>query len=175
MVLAKNRIFFFFYSITFFKQSDHSDHHHATPTRKRSILVNGNQTPHLDNDSINSHQIHLNNGMIARGSSLRQLNTKSLSIFNLQCLGLFTDLNMKTRQYLNQPSVQSANAPNDSALEQSWIFAFCIRCRGEDKGPSWEPPYWQKCCPYPLCPSFRQCARMLCIVLIGKNLREQFN
>lgn len=61
----KSHLFSFHLLIPFFKQSDHSDHHHATPTRKRSILVNGNQTPHLDNDSINSHQIHLNNGMIA--------------------------------------------------------------------------------------------------------------
>lgn len=66
------------------------------------------------------------------------------------------------------------SAQNESPLEQSWIYAFCIRCRGEDNRASWEPPYWQKCCPYPLCPSFRQCARMLCIVLIGENLSSGY-
>lgn len=37
-----------------------------------------------------------------------------------------------------------------------------------DETPQWEPPYWSKVCPYPLCPSYRQFARLLSIILIGK-------
>lgn len=44
---------------------------------------------------------------------------------------------------------------------------FCAKCRGEDNTPSWEPPMWQKFCPFPLCPTFRQFARLWCIIIIG--------
>lgn len=66
------------------------------------------------------------------------------------------------------------NKPTDLAyngttqIEQSWIYAFCMKCRGEDNTPSWEPNFWQKCCPFPLCPSFRQFARLWSIIIIGK-------
>lgn len=48
--------FFGFY----FQQSDHSDHHHTLPHRKRSILVNGGQSAHADGESIHSHQSYGN-------------------------------------------------------------------------------------------------------------------
>lgn len=38
----------------------------------------------------------------------------------------------------------------------------------EDNSPSWEPSFWQKCCPYPLCPSFRQFARLISLIIIGE-------
>jgi hypothetical protein len=44
---------------------------------------------------------------------------------------------------------------------------FCKRCRQEESGPSWEPPLWQRLCPYPFCPTYRQFARILSLVLIG--------
>lgn len=56
---------------------------------------------------------------------------------------------------------------DNSRLEQSWIYSLCMRCRVEYTTPSWEPPGWQKVCPYPLCPSYRQFARILSIILIG--------
>lgn len=63
-----------------------------------------------------------------------------------------------------QPELQ----PNSSTvIEESWIYTFCIKCRGEDSSPSWEPPMWSKICPFPLCPTFRQFARSLCIITIG--------
>lgn len=53
-------------------------------------------------------------------------------------------------------------------IEHSWIYTFCMKCRGQDDDtPSWEPPMWQKFCPYPLCPSFRQFARLWSIIIIG--------
>lgn len=54
-----------------------------------------------------------------------------------------------------------------SNIEESWLYTFCFKCRGEENTPSWEPPHWQKLCPYPLCPSFRQFARILVLILIG--------
>lgn len=57
-------------------------------------------------------------------------------------------------------------------IQDSWIYTFCIKCRGKDTEPAWEPPMWQKVCPFPLCPSFRQFARLWCITIIGKEERE---
>lgn len=37
-----------------------------------------------------------------------------------------------------------------------------------DNTPSWQPKYWSVICPYPLCPSYRQFARLVSIVLIGE-------
>lgn len=65
-----------------------------------------------------------------------------------------------------QPYELSANETS-SPIEDSWIYTFCIKCRGEDTQPAWEPPMWQRFCPFPLCPSFRQFARLWCIIIIG--------
>lgn len=69
----------------------------------------------------------------------------------------------RTSTYMHQHIQSDKNNP-----EQSWIYALCMRCRVEYNTPSWEPPHWQKICPYPLCPSFRQFANILAIILIGK-------
>ncbi|GBP62629.1 hypothetical protein EVAR_46468_1 [Eumeta japonica] len=56
----------------------------------------------------------------------------------------------------------------EKVLEGSWWYACCAKCHQEDSGvPSWEPPNWQKICPYPLCPSYRQFAQNLSVFLIG--------
>lgn len=73
---------------------------------------------------------------------------------------------MHTRNYINQQRQEPYS--NTAQLEQSWIYTFCLRCRADDKTPSWEPPFWQKCCPYPLCPTFRYFSRMIAIIAIGK-------
>lgn len=46
------------------------------------------------------------------------------------------------KQKLAQPEPEI----NKTQLEESWIYTFCIKCRGEDNTPSWEPPMWQKFC-----------------------------
>ncbi|KAK7867327.1 hypothetical protein R5R35_001106 [Gryllus longicercus] len=51
--------------------------------------------------------------------------------------------------------------------EKSWLFLFCAKCRQQPSGEAWEPPGWQRVCPHPFCPSYRQCARLLALVLIG--------
>ncbi|GBP62614.1 hypothetical protein EVAR_46453_1 [Eumeta japonica] len=42
---------------------------------------------------------------------------------------------------------------------------FCLRCHQEDPAPGWQPPYWSTLCPFPLCPTYRQSAQQLCIIL----------
>lgn len=123
------------------KISQNSDHAEMGPTRKKSILVNSiNQTQHTT--------------PAADCESL-----KSHHSHNDRLNG-----DAHTQNYLNQHLKQPKPKEN---LEQSWIYALCMRCRVEYNTPSWEPPYWQKVCPYPLCPSYRQFANILSIILIG--------
>lgn len=82
---------------------------------------------------------------------------------------MFGDLRYK-QSYELQPPLP--NEPSSSPIEDSWIYTFCIKCRGKDNSPSWEPPMWQKFCPFPLCPTFRQFARLWCIIIIGKHNTE---
>lgn len=77
------------------------------------------------------------------------------------------------KQPYELPSLPPPNEPSSTPIEDSWIYTFCIKCRGKDTTPSWEPPMWQKFCPFPLCPTFRQFARLWCIIIIGKRcIRE---
>lgn len=75
--------------------------------------------------------------------------------------------------YINQ-RLRRQQRPNPAGnIEESWIFGLCMKCRVEDNTPSWEPKYWQKLFPYPLCPSYRQVANFLAIFLIGELKRLQ--
>ncbi|XP_059616987.1 sodium/hydrogen exchanger 9B2 isoform X2 [Phlebotomus argentipes] len=119
------------------KISQTSDHSEIGPVHRKSILHNTN----VDNDSLQSHHSHdakTNNG----------------------------DARMK-KHSTTESYHSRANAKDDNQLEQSWIFALCMRCRVPYNTPSWEPKHWQKVCPYPLCPSYRQFANLLALVLIG--------
>jgi len=122
-------------------QSSNSEHVEIGPVRKKSILVNNTNSPQSlpqsDVESLKSHHSHNND----------RLNGDA-----------------RTRNYINQHLKQPKPKEN---LEQSWIYALCMRCRVEYNTPSWEPPYWQKVCPFPLCPSYRQFANILSIILIG--------
>jgi hypothetical protein len=124
------------------KISQQSEHSETGPVRRKSILHNSNG---LDNDSLHSH--HSNHDTRHNGPSKKHSTTDSIYSKNL------------SNNYLNskQPAEQ---------LETSWIYALCMRCRVEYNTPSWEPPHWQKICPYPLCPSYRQFARLITLVFI---------
>lgn len=65
----------------------------------------------------------------------------------------------------------SSNINTNENIERSWIYGFCMQCRNKKDidSDAWEPPGWQKVCPFPLCPPYRQVARVLSIVLIGKS------
>ncbi|XP_037045035.1 sodium/hydrogen exchanger 9B2-like [Bradysia coprophila] len=111
------------------------------PIRKKSILVQSTTPP------------------------AQQTDIESTKSFNMDRL----NGDAHTRNYINQRlRRQQQQQPNPAAnIQESWIFALCMKCRVEDSTPSWEPKYWQKLFPYPLCPSYRQFANFVAIVLIG--------
>lgn len=55
----------------------------------------------------------------------------------------------------------------EEIIENSWWYTFCLKCRQKETSTSWEPPHWQKVCPYPFCPSYRQFARLVALILVG--------
>ncbi|KAJ0181768.1 hypothetical protein K1T71_002490 [Dendrolimus kikuchii] len=74
------------------------------------------------------------------------------------------------KKYSTTSSVYSKKALSHQSehIERSWWYACCQKCHQEDSGiPSWEPPNWQKVCPYPLCPSYRQFAQTISVIIIG--------
>lgn len=74
------------------------------------------------------------------------------------------------KKYSTTSSVYSKKALSHQSehVERSWWYACCQKCHQEESGtPSWEPPNWQKICPYPLCPSYRQFAQTISVVSIG--------
>ncbi|XP_055684840.1 sodium/hydrogen exchanger 9B2 isoform X2 [Lutzomyia longipalpis] len=96
----------------------------------------------MDNESLQSHHSHdakANNG----------------------------DARMKKHSTAESYHSRAPAHQDENHLEHSWIFAFCMRCRTTYTTPSWEPKYWQKICPFPLCPSYRQFANLLALILIG--------
>ncbi|KAL4704048.1 hypothetical protein ACJJTC_001970 [Scirpophaga incertulas] len=74
------------------------------------------------------------------------------------------------KKYSTTSSIYSKKALSQHSehIERSWWYACCAKCHQEDAGiPSWEPRNWQKICPYPLCPSYRQFAQTLSVFIIG--------
>ncbi|XP_055714049.1 sodium/hydrogen exchanger 9B2 isoform X2 [Phlebotomus papatasi] len=119
------------------KISQTSDHSEIGPVHRKSILHNTT----TDNESLNSHHSHdakTNNG----------------------------DARHK-KHSISDSHYSRSHAYDENNLEHSWIYSLCMRCRVTYNTPSWEPPHWQKICPYPLCPSYRQFANLLSLVLIG--------
>ncbi|EDW78011.2 uncharacterized protein Dwil_GK24783, isoform A [Drosophila willistoni] len=124
------------------KISQCSQHSHTEigPARRKSILKD---TPIHDNESdrASTHSYDY------RGNALDILNAK----YNGHQMG--------------QSSQQGSNGAN--YVEESWMYTFCLKCRGEEPSASWEPPFWQKVFPYPLCPTFRTVSRLISLILIG--------
>ncbi|CAK1603264.1 unnamed protein product [Parnassius mnemosyne] len=74
------------------------------------------------------------------------------------------------KKYSTTSSIYSKKALSHQSehIERSWWYACCQKCHQEESGiPSWEPPHWQKICPYPLCPSYRHFAQTLSIFILG--------
>ncbi|CAH0700695.1 unnamed protein product [Spodoptera exigua] len=81
-----------------------------------------------------------------------------------------THIEGRFKKYSTTSSVYSKKALSQQSeyIERSWWYACCQKCHSEDSGiPSWEPPNWQKVCPYPLCPSYRQFAQNIAVLIIG--------
>ncbi|XP_063699645.1 sodium/hydrogen exchanger 9B2 [Culicoides brevitarsis] len=67
------------------------------------------------------------------------------------------------------PQINVEGPTGDDSNGKSWLYSFCMQCRNKEDihSDAWEPPGWQKICPFPFCPPYRQVARVLSIVLIG--------
>ncbi|KAL0273602.1 UNVERIFIED_CONTAM: hypothetical protein PYX00_006235 [Menopon gallinae] len=63
------------------------------------------------------------------------------------------------------PSEKRQN--EDDAIVNSWWYLLCLKCRQKEAQSAWEPPHWQRFCPYPYFPSYRQFARLVALVLVG--------
>ncbi|XP_064548895.1 sodium/hydrogen exchanger 9B2-like [Drosophila montana] len=112
------------------------------PGRRRSILKD---TLAHDNDS---DRVSTNSYENYRQSALDVLNAK----------------------YNSLQAVQGSPDSNGNYVAQSWIYNFCLKCRKEEPSESWEPPFWQKVFPYPLCPTFRTFSRLVSLICIGALL-----
>ncbi|XP_059221378.1 sodium/hydrogen exchanger 9B2 isoform X2 [Stomoxys calcitrans] len=123
------------------KISQTSLHSHTEigPVRRKSILINAGHDNESDHGSLHSYD-----NRPYKSSALDALNAK-----------------IAQHQQQQQSSNYSSN------VEESWLYNFCLKCRGEESTPSWEPPHWQKLFPYPLCPSYRQFSRIVVLILIG--------
>ncbi|CAB0008358.1 unnamed protein product, partial [Nesidiocoris tenuis] len=55
----------------------------------------------------------------------------------------------------------------EEAIEDTWWYLFCTKCRRKETGPGWEPPHYQLFCPYPFCPTYRHIARVISLIIIG--------
>ncbi|EDV99191.1 sodium/hydrogen exchanger 9B2 isoform X2 [Drosophila grimshawi] len=125
------------------KISQTSTHSHTEigPSRRRSILKEPSQ--------------HYNDNESDRGSthSFENHRQSALDVFNGKYQGHM------------QTSSQDTSAAN--YVEESWIYTFCVKCRGDEPSEAWEPSFWQKVFPYPLCPTFRTFSRLCVLILIG--------
>ncbi|XP_055589176.1 sodium/hydrogen exchanger 9B2 isoform X1 [Uranotaenia lowii] len=147
------------------------------PKRRVSIITEPISEARVGHDNfgfepnkrkISQHSHHSEEGPVRRKSNLHNANAdssnnKSLDQRNGEVRSKkpsFSDAFAKINQ-------EYENAQQNAHLEQSWIYALCMRCREEYTTPSWEPPGWQRICPYPLCPPYRQIARIISIILIG--------
>lgn len=70
----------------------------------------------------------------------------------------------------NLQAVHESWHSNSNYVEQSWIYNLCLKCRTEEPSASWEPPFWQKIFPYPLCPTFRTFSRLVSLIAIGESI-----
>ncbi|XP_049850150.1 sodium/hydrogen exchanger 9B2-like isoform X2 [Schistocerca gregaria] len=51
-------------------------------------------------------------------------------------------------------------------LQRSWWFLLFKRCHQKETTPSWQPAFWPRLCPPPICPSYRRFARVVALVII---------
>ncbi|KAI5636655.1 sodium/hydrogen exchanger family domain-containing protein [Phthorimaea operculella] len=111
------------------------------------------------NGRLSTHQ--------AEGPSRRKSNLHNAMTAEIDGNWDKTHIEGRFKKYSTTSTIYSKKAQQEH-IERSWWFACCQKCHQEDTSiPSWEPPNWQKVCPYPFCPSFRKTARILTICLIG--------
>ncbi|KAK9879223.1 hypothetical protein WA026_004068 [Henosepilachna vigintioctopunctata] len=64
-------------------------------------------------------------------------------------------------------NIVEASSPNSLSDSQSCWHLFCSRFRKTEVENHWEPKPWQFLCPYPFCPTYRQFARLIALLLLG--------
>lgn len=150
------------------------------PKRRVSIITDPIMESRMGHDNFGfepnskrkvSQQSHYSEeGPVRRKSNLHNANLDS-SVVNSYDQRVNGDVNRSKKNSFSEAFAKinqdHEEAQQGAHLEQSWIYALCMRCRVEYSTPSWEPPGWQKVCPYPLCPPYRQFARIISIILIG--------
>ncbi|KAL0849107.1 hypothetical protein ABMA28_013464 [Loxostege sticticalis] len=140
-----------------------------TPDGKRKVSIMADESS-KDRENLPSER----NGRIsaqAEGPSRRKSN-----LHNAMAADMDTSwdrpahIEGRYKKYSTTSSIYSKKALSQQSehVERSWWYACCAKCHQEDAGiPSWEPRNWQKICPYPLCPSYRQFAQTLSVFIIG--------
>ncbi|CRL01326.1 CLUMA_CG014448, isoform A [Clunio marinus] len=144
------------------QQSDHSE----DGTRKKSILHNP-LTP--EQQRLALQQVVPSDTIVTQPTHATLPN---LNAVNDKLNG--GDTHHRGKRHSTTSSLYSRHSRKSSrdeklkpSMEGSWIYSLCLRCRAQYNTKSWQPKYWEKVCPYPLCPSYRQFARLLSIILIG--------
>ncbi|XP_034825151.1 sodium/hydrogen exchanger 9B2-like isoform X2 [Maniola hyperantus] len=143
----------------------------TTPDGKRKVSIMADEN---SKDRENLPSENLRNGRVsaqAEGPSRRKSN-----LHNAMAAEMDTSwdrpahIEGRYKKYSTTSSIYSKKALSHQSehIERSWWYACCQRCHTDDTSiPSWEPPHWQKICPYPLCPSYRRFAQNLAVLLIG--------
>ncbi|XP_063529708.1 sodium/hydrogen exchanger 9B2-like isoform X1 [Cydia strobilella] len=143
--------------------------HTSNPDNKRKVSIMADENS-KDRENAPSER----NGRVssqAEGPSRRKSNLHNAMAGDLDTSwDRPTHIEGRYKKYSTTSSIYSKKALSQQSehIERSWWYACCAKCHQEDSGiPSWEPPHWQKICPYPLCPSYRQFAQTLSVFIIG--------
>ncbi|XP_047515460.1 sodium/hydrogen exchanger 9B2-like isoform X1 [Pieris napi] len=138
----------------------------ATPDGKRKVSIMA--------DEHKSGHTESRNGRVsaqAEGPSRRKSNLHNAMAAEMDTSWERpTHIEGRYKKYSTTSSVHSkkAHSHHSEHVERSWWYACCQKCHSDDSGiPTWEPPHWQKFCPYPLCPSYRHFAQNLSVLIIG--------
>ncbi|KAL0273603.1 UNVERIFIED_CONTAM: hypothetical protein PYX00_006236 [Menopon gallinae] len=125
--------------------SDHSD----GPVRRKSILHNASYDNHIGH--------HLNHGYHPTEEDKQWNGDIHHDKFHRSV--------SRSNSFYSDKGRQASE--DEDSLVNSWWYLFCMKCRQKESKSSWEPPHWQKVCPYPFCPSYRQFARLVALILVG--------
>lgn len=133
------------------KTSVTSDHSADGPVRRKSILHNSAHHDHHMNHHVNHGYYVTEEDKHWNGDVHHDRFHRSISRSN----SFYSTAGRQTEEEI---------------IENSWWYMFCVKCRQKESSTSWEPPHWQKVCPYPFCPSYRQFARLVALILVGALL-----
>uniref|UniRef100_A0A1E1WMY9 Cation/H+ exchanger transmembrane domain-containing protein n=1 Tax=Pectinophora gossypiella TaxID=13191 RepID=A0A1E1WMY9_PECGO len=133
-----------------------------TSTERKVSIMTGDPNKTCDTESRNGRvSVHQAEGPSRRKSNLHNAMAAEMDGWDR------THIEGKFKKYSTTSTIYSKKAQQEH-VERSWWYACCQKCHQEESPiPSWEPPNWQKVCPYPFCPTFRKVARQVTICLIG--------